>query len=99
MTRYYLFVTVIYVSCSSDFALYIQPCLIERHHTLDTCLSLLFVELMHLVYTSICLLQRQNNYDLFNMRSLHRVWRCRQTDLVLDKGGVKISTRNRPLSP
>ena len=34
-----------------------------------------------------------------HFRSLQRVWRCRQTNLVLDKGGVKISTRNRPLSP
>ena len=41
----------------------------------------------------------QSNYDLFNMGSLQRVWRCRQTNLVLDKGGVEISTRNRPLSP
>ena len=35
----------------------------------------------------------------FKMGSLQRVWRCRQTNLELDKGGVKISTRNRPLSP
>ena len=35
----------------------------------------------------------------FNMGSLQRVWRCRQTNLVLDKGDVKISTWNRPLSP
>ena len=47
----------------------------------------------------LCLLQNQSNYDLLNMRSLQRVLRCRQTNLVLDKGGVKISTRNRPLSP
>ena len=47
----------------------------------------------------LCLLQNQSNYDLFNMGSLQRVWRCRQTNLVLDKGGVKISTRNCPLSP
>ena len=47
----------------------------------------------------LCLLQNQSNYDLFNMRSLQRVWRCHQTNFVLDKGGVKISTRNRPLSP
>ena len=46
-----------------------------------------------------CLLQNHSNYDLFNMGNLQRVWRCRQTNLVLDKGGVKISTRNRPLSP
>ena len=38
-------------------------------------------------------------YSLFNMGSLQRIWRCRQTNLVLDKGGVKISTRNHPLSP
>ena len=43
--------------------------------------------------------QNKSYYDLFNMGSLQRVWRCRQTNLVLDKGGVKISTRNRPLSP
>ena len=47
----------------------------------------------------ICLLQNQNNFDLFNMRRLKRVWRCRQTDLILDEGGVKIRTSNLPLSP
>ena len=46
-------------------------------------LSLLLVELICLVF--ICLLQNPNNYDLFNMRSLQRVWRCRQTDLVRKK--------------
>ena len=35
----------------------------------------------------------------FGFIGLQRVWRCRKTDLVLDKGGVKVSTRNRPLSP
>ena len=47
----------------------------------------------------LCLLQNQSDYELFNMGSLQRVWRCRQTNFVLDEGGVKISTRNRPLSP
>ena len=40
-------------------------------------------------------IQNQDNND---RRSLQRVWRCRQTDLVLVLGCVKISSRNRPLS-
>ena len=61
--------------------------------------NFIYSEILGLSVLYLCLLKNQNNYDLFNMRSLQRVWRCRQTDLVLDKGGVKISTRNRPLSP
>ena len=43
-----------------------------------------------------CLVFMFTSNQLFNMGSLQRVWRCRQTNLVQDKGGVKISTRNGP---
>ena len=43
----------------------------------------------------LCFQNQDQNY----MRILQRVWGYRQTDLVLGKGGVKISTGNRPLSP
>ena len=48
--------------------------------------SLLFLGFKCLAFM---LLQNQSNYVLFNVGSLQRVLRCRQTNLVLDKGGVK----------
>ena len=68
-----------------------------RFELVNFYLSLLLVEYLCLVF--ICLLRNQNNYDLFSTGSLQVVRRCHQTDLVMDKGCVKISTRNRPLSP
>ena len=47
------------------------------------------------VYLILCF----QNQDYSDMRGLQRVWRCRQIDLEMGKGGVKVSTWNRPLSP
>ena len=60
--------------------------------------TILFVTVVCCVNVSCTCIKIQIIMTNFNVRSLQRVWRCRQTDLVLGKGGVKISTRNRPLS-
>ena len=58
-----------------------------------TLINMHYTGLMGILF--ICF-QNQDNND---MRSLQRIWRCRLTNLILGSGGVKISTRNRPLSP
>ena len=56
-------------------------------------LLLMFVEFMCLVF--ICLLQNQNNYNN-NEKSAKCMEVCCQTDLVWNKGSVKISTMKPP---
>ena len=73
-----------------------QVLVVDNFELVNFYLSLLFFGCKCLVFMFT---SKSKYYDLFNMGSLQRVWRCRQTNLVLDKGGVKISTRNRPLSP
>ena len=59
------------------------------------CCCLLSLCVLHLyVYFKIKITMTNLTWEVSQ-----RVGRCGQTDLVLDKGGVKISTRNCPLSP